>query len=297
MICGESSGSGLTDPGHRGKGKHMVRFSVIVRAAAAALMSIVMLAGASPAAAAQADRIGIVVMHGKGGAPNSKYIDPFARSLEARGLLVANLDMPWSRSRDYDVPTSRAEEEIEMAVAGLRAKGAGKVFLAGHSLGGAFAIHFAGKPRVDGVVAIAPGGNVAATVFRQKVGEALDRARELVAAGKGDSPERLLDFEPSRGVYAVVSPPAAYVTWFDPEGAMNFSRAARAVDPKVPVLFVVPTRDYPGLLKTSPQRFSELPKNPHTRLYEPSADHLNAPSASVDEIVSWIREVAGTAKP
>jgi len=56
---------------------------------------------------------------------------------------------------------------------------------------------------------------------------------------------------------------------------------------------VLPTRDYPALLKAAPATFGALPKNPHTRLYEPSADHLKAPSASVDEILRWTREVAG----
>lgn len=268
----------------------------LLRICRCAFLPVILFSGAAPAAA-QGEPIGIVVMHGKAGSPSSRYIDPFARALESRGLLVANLDMPWSGSRNYDVPTSRAEEEIEVAIAGLRAKGATKVFVAGHSLGGAFALHFAGKPRVDGIIAIAPGGNVAGPTFREKIGEPLDRARKLVAAGKGAEPEQLLDYEPSQGVYVVVSPPVAYVTWFDPDGAMNMSRASRAVDPKVAVLFIIPTRDYPGLLKSSPGRFRELPKNPHTRLYQPSADHLNAPSASVDEILRWTREVAGSAKP
>jgi hypothetical protein len=37
--------------------------------------------------------------------------------------------------------------------------------------------------------------------------------------------------------------------------------------------------------------FGALPKNPLTKLYEPGSDHLHAPSASVDEIVRWTREV------
>ena len=251
-----------------------------------------LLLAVAPLGMGQNEPIGIVVMHGKGGRPGAPHIMKFVEDLERRGFLVANLEMPWSRNRNYDMPTSRGEEEVADAVAGLRSKGAKKVFLAGHSQGGAFVLHLAGKPGVDGVIALAPGGSVAGSVFRSNLADALARARKLVAEGKGHEAERLADYEGSRGVYPIVSVPAAYVTWFDPDGAMNISRAARAVDPKIPVLFVVPTNDYPGLLKAAPRVFGALPKNPLTRLYEPSSDHLHAPSASVDEIVRWTRQVA-----
>ena len=38
-------------------------------------------------------RIGIVIMHGKGGSP-SRHVSDLALSLERHGFLVANLDMP-----------------------------------------------------------------------------------------------------------------------------------------------------------------------------------------------------------
>lgn len=242
-------------------------------------------------AQAQSEPIGVVIMHGKGGNPN-RFVSDLAGSLEGKGYLVANLEMPWSGNRNYDVPVSRAEAEVDAAVAGLRAKGAKKVFVAGHSQGGGFALHAAGKHAVDGVIAIAPGGSVSSPLFREKLGESLARARKLVADGKGSDLERLEDYEGSRGAYNIVTTPAAYVTWFDPDGAMSFTRAARAVNPRVPILFIIPTRDYPGLLKTSPSIFRMLPANPLTRLYQPDSDHLNAPGASADEIARWTREVA-----
>ena len=36
-----------------------------------------------------------------------------------------------------------------------------------------------------------------------------------------------------------------------------------------------------------------LPRNPRTRLYEPNASHLEAPSASADEILQWTSAIAG----
>jgi pimeloyl-ACP methyl ester carboxylesterase len=244
------------------------------------------------AVAAESEAMGIVVMHGKGGQPGAPHIRDFVEQLERRGFMVANLEMPWSRNRNYDVPVSRGEEEVTAAAADLRSKGAKKVFIAGHSQGGGFVLHYASKHSADGIIVLAPGGNVGGLVFERYVGDARARARKLVAEGKGNEAVELRDYEGKRGDYPVLSPPAAWLTWFEPEGAMNFPRAARSVDPKTPVLFVIPTDDYPALLKASPGVFRSLPKNPLTRLYEPSADHLGAPSASVEEITRWTREIA-----
>jgi len=240
---------------------------------------------------AQSEPIGIVIMHGKGGLP-SRHVADLARTLESRDYVVANLEMPWSGNRNYDVNVSRAEEEVEAALASLRGKGAKKVFVSGHSLGGLFALHIAGRLSVDGVIAIAPGGSVSSPLYREKLGRSVARAVQLVAEGKGNESARLEDFEPSSGTYPVVAVPAAYVTWFDPEGAMNMPRGARAANPQVPILWIVPKRDYPGLLKTTPAVFRALPANPLTRFYEPDSDHFGAPSASADEIVRWTKEVA-----
>jgi len=137
-----------------------------------------------------------------------------------------------------------------------------------------------------------PGGNVAARIFLEKIGPSLDRAREFIAEGKGNEPARLEDYEGARGTFPVRAAPAVYVTWFEPQGAMNMDRAVGAVNPRVPILWVAPTRDYPGLIRSSLPLYRALPRHPLTRLYEPDADHRGAPSASVDEIVRWTREVA-----
>ena len=254
---------------------------------------LVLLMAVATLAGAQGEPVGIVVMHGKGGSPNARHIVEFVQRLESRGFRVANLEMPWSGARNYDVPVARGEEEVTAAVADLRSKGAKKVFIAGHSQGGGFVLHYAGRHGADGIIALAPGGNVGSLMFERYVGNARTRARKLVAEGKGDEVTELRDYEGKRGDYPVFSPPAAWLTWFEPEGAMNIPRAAKAVDPKTPVLFVIPTDDYPTLLKSSPGVYRSLPKNPLTKLYEPRADHLGAPAASVDEIVRWTKEVVG----
>jgi len=265
----------------------MVRFMPALASLVLAVLAAVM----PVTAAAQAEPIGIVIMHGKGGSPQRLVLE-LAKGLEAKGFLVANLEMPWSGRRNYDVPTAKGEEEVAAALADLRGKGAKKVFVCGHSQGGVFALYLAGKLAADGFITIAPGGNVATRFYIEQVGASLSRARQLVAEGKGNERAQLEDYESSK--YTIDAIPAAYVTWFDPDGAMNQERAVRAVNPRVPILWIAPTHDYPGLIKGSRPLYRQLPKHPLTQLYEPDADHRGVPTASVDEIVRWTREVANS---
>lgn len=247
----------------------------------------------APAAVAQtsAVKIGVVVMHGKGGAP-TRHVSELAAALENAGFLVRNLEMPWSGKREYDVNVAAAEQEVETALSALRDAGAQKVFVAGHSQGGLFALYFGGGHAVDGIIAIAPGGNVGSPVYRGQVAESLTEARKLVAAGRGAERTRLADYEGAKGTYAITTTPVVYVTWFDPDGAMNQTAAVRRMNPSVPVLFIVPSNDYPALLRVKNQMFDALPKNSRTKLYEPGATHLNAPTASIQEIIAWTTGVA-----
>lgn len=87
-----------------------------------AMIVAMIVAGIVQPAAARSPGIGIVIMHGKGGSP-TKHVADLASSLEGKGYLVANLDMPWSGQRDYDANVAAAEKQVESALESLRAKG------------------------------------------------------------------------------------------------------------------------------------------------------------------------------
>lgn len=241
---------------------------------------------AQPAAPA----IGIVVMHGKGGSPGG-LVKTLAAGLEQKGYQVANLEMPWSRRRAYDKDVAATEQEVSAALNELRGKGAKKLFVAGHSQGAVFALHYAGKHPLDGLIIIAPGGNVAHAFYRQQVGASVSRARRLVESGKGNEPGEFDESEGGKN-WPVRTTAATYLSWFDPDGAMNQEKSSRALPVSLPVLHVAPMSDYPVLLRSKQEMFGALPKHPLTRLHEPNADHRSAPDASVDEIARWTAEVA-----
>lgn len=238
-------------------------------------------------------RIGIVLMHGKGGQPAA--LEGLADRLKAQGYLVANLTMPWSSGRNYDVDATSAMKEVDAALDDLRAQGATKVFVAGHSQGGTFALRYGVTHVVDGIIAIAPGGNVANNNFKDKLGGCVERARKLIAEGKGDEKASgLYDVDPSSGRsgYPVITTPAIYLTWFDPQGAMNEFGAVKNMNPATPVLFIAPTDDIPGMQRGNPRIFAMLPRNPRTEFYEPNSTHTEAPNASVEKIARWTMDVA-----
>ncbi|RPJ47886.1 MAG: alpha/beta fold hydrolase [Betaproteobacteria bacterium] len=245
------------------------------------------------AAAAQtpAPAMGMVVMHGKGGMPGG-LVNTLAEELARKGYLVANLEMPWSGRRNYDRDVAAADQEVTAALDDLRGKGANRVFVAGHSQGGVYALHYAGRHPLDGLIIIAPGGNVATAFYQGKVGGSVSRARSLVAAGKGDERGEFDEFEGGKGNWTVRTTAAIYLSWFDPEGAMNQDKSSRALPKSLPVLHVAPRSDYPALLRSKQEMFDALPAHPLKRLYEPNTDHRGAPAASVEEIIRWTAEVA-----
>jgi len=61
-----------------------------------------------------------------------------------------------------------------------------------------------GDPLVDGVIAIAPGGDVNNATFREKVSASVELARELAAKGKGEEKTGFYDYEGTKGITPII---------------------------------------------------------------------------------------------
>lgn len=236
-------------------------------------------------------RIGVVLMHGKGGRPEG-LVAELAASLQMRGMALRNLEMPWSSRRNYDVGPEAAEAEVARALDELRREGAARLFLVGHSQGALFALHLGARLSLAGVVAVAPGGNVASQVYEQYIGAHRARARELVAAGRGSEVGDFADYEGGKGISEVRTRADIYWAWFNPQGVMHQERALRALPPQLPVLYIAPIGDYPALRRANPSLYALIPSQPLTRYLQPSASHTTAPTVARDAIADWLIEVA-----
>lgn len=251
---------------------------------------LLLLLGTTPPLAA-ADKIGLVLMHGKLSNP-SKPFNTLVPQLEADGVLVDTPEMPWSANREYDKSYEQAMEEIAASVKRLRDRGATRVVVGGHSMGAAAALVYGARHPVDGLLLLAPGHHPQSNSLQERFGASVARARDLVAAGKGNDREGFDDFDASKKppAFTVTTTPRIYLSYFDPEGIANTLIAAGKIPATVPVLWVDGTNENRGL-KSYGQKIYGAIGSSATKHLEVTAEHITVPRESGAEISAWMRNL------
>ena len=245
-------------------------------------------ASAQPAAApgTRRARVGIVLLHGIGA--TGAAMEPLAARWRQNGWTVSTPDLPYGGNAAFSRDVAAAEAIVQAELEKLRKSGAERLVMAGFSIGGFFAAHMAGRAQVDALVSIAPNGGA----DMKKLDDQLARARELIAQGRGSQPTLLYDAAVvgSERYELPAATPAAYVSWYDPNGAMNWRAVWQRLRPGTPVFLVVPTKDLANLRKVKRELWEGLPAHRANKLYEPRADHLGASMASADAAAAWLKE-------
>jgi pimeloyl-ACP methyl ester carboxylesterase len=246
----------------------------------------------SAIAAPQLQGVGVVFLHGKGswaGGFDGGILD----SLEGEGALVAQPEMPWSFHRRYAATYDQAMAEIDAVVAGLKAKGASRIIVIGHSLGANAAIGYAARhPELAGVVALAPGHLPEADPLRSHVADAVARAKELVAAGQGNVPQNFPDMAQSIPL-GTTATSVVYLSYFDPDGPAVIPKntAALGAQPRpMPFLWVAGKLD-PIDSRGPDYAFNAGAKNPKSKYLEVFAGHLTTPLVAHKQVVEWINSL------
>ena len=230
---------------------------------------------------------GVVFLHGKGVWAGA-FDGGIPGALEAEGAVAVSPEMPWSLLRIYGATYEDAMREIDTAVAGLKAKGATRIVIIGHSLGANAAIGYAARRHgVAAVVALSPGHLPETAEMRARTAEAIAQARGLLAAGEKSRriwPDRIQGIP----TYATASP-AVYLSMFDPDGPAVIPKNAAALR-GVPLLWVVGESD-PIFVRGRDYAFSRAPKNPKSRYIEVAAGHLTAPRTARAQVVEWVKSL------
>ncbi len=164
---------------------------------------------------------GVVLMHGKGGGPNS--MAGIASALSAAGATVVNPQMSWGNGyRTY----SQTLDEVAGHIAALRQRGATRIALVGQSLGTNVALGYgAQRGGIAAIVAMAPGHQPDKFIRQPAIQESLERAKKMVASGHGGDTASFADTNQGSKLQ-VTATAAAYVSFFDPAGPAIMSRNA-----------------------------------------------------------------------
>jgi pimeloyl-ACP methyl ester carboxylesterase len=242
---------------------------------------------AAPARAGSLAGVGVVFLHGKGVWAGA-FDGGIPSALEADGAVTAEPEMPWSLMRMYGATYEEAMREIDAAVDGLKAKGATRIVVIGHSLGANAAIGYAARHRQSAaVVAMSPGHLPETDEMRDHTADALAMARALVASG---ATWRRIWPDQVQGIPTLaMASPAVYLSMFDPDGPAVIPRNAAALN-GVPLLWVVGKSD-PIFARGRDYAFARAPKNTKSRYIEVSAGHLATPWVARSQVVEWLKSL------
>lgn len=257
----------------------MKRFAVVLLAAVA-------LAVGYPPASVQA-QTGVVLMHGKGSKNGAKAPTKIlARFLESKGFLVAAPDMPWHASRIFDKTVEESMAEIDAIVAELRARGADRIVVGGHSLGANAALAYgARRDGLAGIMAIAPGH--VPEIWRGKVAGDIARARDMVQASKGGETGGFVDFNQGRKATLTMAA-KDYLSWYAPDGDAVMPVNAANLKPGTPLLWIVGDKD--GMAdRGEAYAFARAPAHPSSSYQVIGGGHRATPMKGKGEILRWLK--------
>jgi pimeloyl-ACP methyl ester carboxylesterase len=220
----------------------------------------------------------ILILHGLLGHNRGEIVRTFQEGFKKNGWasLAPNLSLGLNdRHGNYDcaIPHRHrlidAVDELGAWLAWLKARGADRVIVIGHSLAANQVMAFAvgrGDPAISAIILLAPSTqsyvrviSIFETRYKRKLSGLLDRARRLVANGKGNTLIKNADFTfcPKATVSA-----AAFLDYYGD----NPIRDLPAMLPKVekPVLVIAASKDdrQPDLI----ERVSPFVNGPNVRL-------------------------------
>ncbi|MES9905336.1 MAG: alpha/beta hydrolase [Sedimenticola sp.] len=238
-------------------------------------------------------RIGVIVMHGKGGKTQQHNIS-LVNKLRAEGFRVIEPLMPWSGSGgtpSYNDDIDGAMEILDKHIATLHKDGADIVFLAGHSMGAMGAYVYGGyHGYIDGVIGVAPGHTPSSRFTSTKLAKSISKARKMVANGKGDETASFQDFNMGQ-VHSLRTTAKNYFSYLNPNGKCNLQKSLSKLG-EIPILWLAADQDKAVKSGFHRRIFSNAPANAMSDYREMNSSHLDAPSVGAGAVVAWIRKVS-----
>jgi pimeloyl-ACP methyl ester carboxylesterase len=265
-----------------------------VKAAALAAAAVL---GTAGGALAQSD-IGVVLMHGKQSPPGA-FADMSAQ-LRAKGMKVMAPAMPWARGQweRISVTVEAAHQQIDGMVAQLRAQGARRIVVGGHSIGANVALSYAAqRGNVAGVILIAP-GHQPPFYYRSMLDfrAALERAAGLVQSGQGGQPFSGPDNNQGR-TFTISTTAEVYLSWMSPQRLANMSGQAPRVSPRIPVMMIIGSGD-PAFAMAQSSIYQPAAKHAYSKYVAiQGGDHISVLGTAGNYVSEWLQGLPAEGAP
>ncbi len=264
----------------------MKRRDFVVRASVAATL----VSQANLALAQGGGSLGVVLMHGKQGRPNTPGFNDISSRLAGIGARVLVPSMPWAGPgwERITVTVDEVHAMIDGFVGQLRGQGAQRVVIGGQSLGANMALSYAvARQNVAACVMLAP-GHSPGYVYRtySDVPGLLDKAAAMIGAGQGSQPFRGTD-ENQGTKLTLNTTAAAYASWMNPRGPAAMQAQAPLLPASIPLLMVMGRQD-PAFNYNEANVYKPAAKNPYSKYIVVNAGHRDTDLAAAAQVVSWI---------
>lgn len=248
--------------------------------------------GSAPSGQAWAqEKLGVILMHGKQSTASDSRsgLPSIASTLKGAGHVVILPSMPWSTGswEKINVTVDQVFDQLDAYAAQLRAQGATRIVVGGHSLGANIALSYAvERATVAGVVMAGPGHSPNG-LYRTDAGKkSIDRAAELVRSGHGADSFSGVDSNQGSNI-TMTTTVAVYASWMNPRGKASMNFQAPRLPAGIPLFMAVAEKD-PAFAYAKSAYFDPAAKNPYSKFVTVGGDHVTTPFAASKQIVDWI---------
>lgn len=245
------------------------------------------LCAARPTSVLAAEKLGVVLIHGKEGMPGQ--MQGLVTALNAAGYLAERPEMCWSRRRIYDRAYLDCFADIDFTVKKLKAEGATSIVIAGMSLGGNAAVGYGARHEgLKGIIALAPAPAIEFISKLPAIAKSLAEAQSMIATGRGNDKATFADINTGRP-FEVETTAKIYVSFFAPDSPGVLPDNAAKL--KAPLLIVSGQLD--PTQRSVPYAFARAPSNGLNWHVTVASDHRGTPAAARDVVLAWLKILAG----
>ena len=237
---------------------------------------------------------GYILIHGKNTGPRRPdcAMGVLARKLEQHSLVDYRI-YPWEWNNLYFDTFESSFDQIVEARNRLLTKGATRIHLVGHSLGGNAVIHYASRSTAySTLMLLAPAHNTEIPFINWLTNWSISEARRAIKSGQGDREMPLIDFNVDR-VYTYNITPHRYINFFSKEGPANMTESALKITNRPHVYCIVPTEDSTQNT-TVDYVWNRLQVSEQSVMVRPADTHNGAARNYHDDLVKWVDNLKST---